>query len=136
MIKKGFIYTSYQIVIHMSIRWFGIVIHRFIHRQILLIILLDILEVECCGGQWRMERFYRWRRNPKPPNLHISKPLQPLIPHMNHIVKPLYAWFGHYIASSMHCQAHLCQTFVSKISEFAQKIKKTFIKIYKGLINI
>jgi len=51
-------------------------------------------------------------------------------------VKPLYAWFGHYIASSMHCQAHLCQTFVSKISEFAQKIKKTFIKIYKGLINI
>ena len=82
-----------------------------------------------------MERFHRGVRNlfdGQTPNLQT---LYPPYTTYESYCQTLYAWFGHYIASSMHCQAHLCQTFVSILFEFAQKIKKTFIKIYKGLIN-
>jgi hypothetical protein len=45
------------------------------------------------------------------------KPYSPLIPHMNHIVKPLYAWFGHYIPNLCLCQAHFMHKKISQNQE-------------------
>jgi hypothetical protein len=67
------------------------------------------------------------------PNPISPNPNSGIIPQTFISVKPLYAWFGHYIPQTMVCQAHFMH---KKISQNQEKLSIIVIKIYKGLINI
>jgi hypothetical protein len=59
---------------------------------------------------------------------HIPKPCIPLIPHMNNIVKPLYAWFGHYIPNLCICQAHFMPKPHIKFAQICSENKENLHK--------
>jgi hypothetical protein len=69
----------------------------------------------------------------KPP---ISKPYIPLIPHMPHIVKPLYKGLGIIHLKPWFVKYFVCRICPKKPAIFYEKILillKNLIKVYKGL---
>ena len=87
-----------------------------------------------------MERFYRGVRNPWG-QTSLSPNLSNLLTTYSRYCQTFFpiVRFGHYTCKTMVCQVLLCMNmpinFIWILSEFDQKIKETFIKIYKGLIK-
>jgi hypothetical protein len=78
-----------------------------------------------------MERFYRWRRNPRGPNPKPPNLISPLY-HISTYLSNLKT-YGHYTSQTLVCQVFCIQNMPKKASDFLRKDLNTFKKPYKLL---